>query len=196
MPSADGSEADMANLIYSSIMSLDGYVADRSGGFAWAAPDAEEHAYINELERAIGTHLLGRRMYEVLSVWDSDDPALMSEPETREYAAIWRGTDKIVFSTTLADVSTARTRLERAFDVDAVRELKRASTRDLSVGGPDLAATAIAAGLVDEWHLFVHPVVVGGGTRSMPDDVRVDLELMDERRFSSGVVHARYRTRG
>ncbi len=176
-------------LIFSAIASLDGYVADAQGSFDWAAPDAEVHAFVNDLERQVGTMLLGRRMYEVLAVWETmDDPA----PVMRDYAQIWRGADKVVYSTTLTEVFTARTRIERSFDPDAVRALKAAAQRDLSVGGPALAARAFAADLVDEVQLLLSPIVVGGGTRALPDGVRLDLELTEERRFGNGVVFLRY----
>jgi len=176
-------------LIFSALASLDGYVADAQGSFDWAAPDAEVHAFVNDLEREVGTMLLGRRMYEVLAVWETmDDPA----PVMRDYAQIWRGADKVVYSTTLTEVSTARTRIERSFDPDAVRALKAAAQRDLSVGGPALAARAFAADLVDEVQLLLSPIVVGGGTRALPDGVRLDLELTEERRFGNGVVFLRY----
>jgi dihydrofolate reductase len=173
-------------LIYAAITSLDGFVADESGDFGWAAPDAEVHAFVNDLERPIGTHLYGRRMYEVMSAWETmDDDA----PEMRDFAQIWRAADKVVYSRTLPAPVTARTRLEREFDPDAVLRMKAEAGADISIGGPELAGEALRAGLVDELHLFVTPVVVGGGTRWLPDDVRIDLELLDERRFSNGVVH-------
>jgi dihydrofolate reductase len=183
----------MAKLIYSAITSLDGYVADEAGNFDWAAPDEEVHSFVNDLERPVGTYLYGRRMYEVMAVWEdprtvADQPAFM-----QDYAEIWRAADKIVYSKALDAVSSARTRIEREFDPEAVRQLKAQAGRDLSVGGPELAAQAIEAGLVDEFQLFVAPVVVGGGKRSLPDDVRVKLELLDERRFGNGVVHLHYR---
>jgi len=181
----------MAKLIYSAITSLDGYVADEDGVFDWAAPDEEVHAYVNDLERPIGTYLYGRRMYEVMQFWaTTDDDA----PVMADYAAIWRAADKVVYSTTLTTVSTDRTRLEPAFDPDAVRALKATDARDLSIGGPHLAAEAMRAGLVDEINLFLHPIVVGGGNPALPDHLRVPLELLDERRFASGVVHLHYRT--
>ena len=183
----------MPKLIYSAITSLDGYVADRDGSFDWAAPDAEVHAFVNELERPIGTHLYGRRMYEVMAAWETmqtvDEPPVM-----KDYAEIWQAADKIVYSTTLDAVSSARTRIERNFDADAVRRLKAASGSDLSVGGSGLAAHVIGAGLVDEYHLFLAPVVVGGGTQALPDGLRLSLELLDERRFRSGFVHLHYRS--
>ena len=182
----------MARLIYSAISSLDGYVADRDGDFDWAAPDEEVHAFVNDLERGVGTHLFGRRMYEVMVAWET--MSLADQPDVmRDFAELWRAADKVVYSTTLESVSSARTRLERDFDPDAVRRMKATSERDISVGGPGLAAHAIRAGLVDELHLFLTPIVVGGGTRSLPDDVRVRLELLDERRFGNGVVHLHYR---
>ncbi len=180
----------MGKLIYSAIASLDGYVADEHGRWDWSMPDAEVHAFVNDQSRALGTHLYGRRMYEVLVAWETmDDPA----PEMRDFAEIWRSSDKVVYSSTLDTVSSARTRLERTFDPDAVRELKRTAERDLAIGGPHLAAHAFAAGLVDEVQLFLSPVIVGGGTRALPDGVRLDLELVDERRFGNGVVHLGYR---
>lgn len=183
----------MARLIYSAIASLDGYVADTEGSFDWAAPDEEVHAAANDLEQTIGTHLLGRRMYEVLVAWETMD-AGPGEPEViREFARIWRSTDKVVYSRTLASVSSARTRLEREFDPEAVRRLKSTATRDLAVGGPALAAEALRAGLVDEIHLFLCPVLVGGGTPALPDGVRLDLELLGECRFGNGVVHLHHR---
>ena len=183
----------MAKLIYSAITSLDGYVADRDGNFDWAEPDEEVHTYVNDLERQVGTYLYGRRMYEVLVAWETVDLA-DQPPFIRDYAGIWRAADKIVYSTTLQAVSSARTRIERDFDPEAVRQMKASAGRDLSVGGPHLAARAIEADLVDEFHLFLTPIVVGGGTRALPDDVPVKLELLDERRFGNGVVHLHYRT--
>jgi len=186
----------MANLIYSAIASLDGYVADEDGNFDWAAPDEEVHSFVNELERPVGTYLYGRRMYEVMVYWETADTlADQSPPPERDFAEIWQAADKIVYSKTLEQAASARTRIERAFDPEAVRRLKTSAERDLSVGGPDLAAQAIQAGLVDELHLFVTPIIVGGGNPWLPDGVRVKLELLDERRFDSGVVYLRYRTR-
>jgi dihydrofolate reductase len=176
-------------LIYSAIASLDGYTADAEGKFDWARPDAEVHAFVNDLERPIGTYLYGRRMYEVMAVWETmDDPA----PVSQDFAALWRAADKVVYSTTLAEPSSTRTRIEREFDVDAVGALKEAANRDLTIGGPELAAHALAAGLVDEVQLLLTPIVVGGGTRALPEGVRLGLELMDERRFGNGVVFLRY----
>ena len=183
----------MANLIYSAITSLDGYVADEEGNFDWAEPDQEVHSFVNDLERPVGTYLYGRRMYEVMRAWETVDTDQSAVAE--DFAEIWRAADKIVYSRTLETVSSARTRIERDFDPEAVRQLKASAGRDLSVGGPDLAAQAIKAGLVDEYHLFLTPVVVGGGKRALPDGVRLTLELLDERRFGSGVVHLHYRTR-
>jgi dihydrofolate reductase len=180
----------MAKLIYTVIMSLDGYVADEEGNFDWAEPDPEVHAFVNDLERSIGTYLFGRRLYEVMVVWET---LTDEQPIIKDYAEIWRAADKIVFSKTLETVSSERTRNERNFDPEAVREMKAAADRDISVGGPTLAAEAIRAGLVDEIHLFLAPVVVGGGTRALPDGVRLPLELLDERRFGNGTVYLRYR---
>ena len=181
----------MATLSYTAITSLDGYINDETGNFEWAAPDEEEHAFANDLERSVGTHLYGRRLYEVMSYWE--DPPADSAPVELDYAVVWQEADKVVYSTTLETVTTTRTRLEGTFDPAAVRDMKAAAVRELSIGGASLAAHAFAAGLVDEIHLLVHPVMVGGGTRALPDDVRVDLELVDQRRFGSGVVYLRYR---
>jgi dihydrofolate reductase len=184
----------MAMLIYSSIASLDGYIADEDGSFDWAEPDEEVHAFVNDLERPVGTYLMGRRMYEVMVAWENMD--LQGRPAfIRDFAEIWRAADKIVYSRTLRQVSSDRTRIERDFDPGAVAQMKVAAERDLTVGGPELAAHAIEAGLVDECHLFLAPIVVGGGKRFFSDDVRLELELMDERRFASGMVHLRYRTK-
>ena len=186
----------MAKLIYSAITSLDGYIADADGNFDWLAPDDEVHAFVNDLERPVGTYLYGRRMYDVMVAWETMHTQPELTPATRDYTQIWQAAEKVVYSATLEAVTSARTRLERSFDPDAVRELKASSERDLSVGGPALAAAAIEAGLVDELHLFVNPIVVGGGKPALPDGVRVPLELMDEHRFDSGVVYVRYGTRG
>ena len=184
----------MAKLIYLAIASLDGYIEDENGKFDWAEPDEQVHKFINDLERPVGTYLLGRRLYEVMIYWETI--ALADQPSfIQDFAQIWRAADKIVYSETLKTVSSARTRIERGFDPDAVRQLKAAAERDLSVGGPALAAHAFEAGLVDEVHLFLAPILVGGGKHSLPEGVRLELELLDERRFSNGVVHLRYRTR-
>jgi len=185
-------EARMARLIYSSIMSLDGYIADADGCFDWAAPDEEVHAFVNDLERPVGTYLYGRRMYETMRYWETADAEPGRRPVSLDFARIWRGADKIVYSSTLPAPVTARTRVERDFDPDQVRKLKEAADRDLTVGGAHLAAQAIAAGLVDEYQLFLVPHAVGGGTRSLPDHVRLNLTLAAERRFASGVVYLCY----
>jgi dihydrofolate reductase len=182
----------MAKLIYSALASLDGYVEDKQGTFDWAAPDEEVHAFVNDLERPIGTYLYGRRMYETMAFWETGDGR---SAETRDYAEIWRAADKIVYSRTLQTPSTARTRIERDFEPSAIARLKESSDRDLSVGGAELAGQAMAAGLVDECHLFLNPIVVGGGKRALPDDVRAELELLNEGGFRSGVVHLHYRLR-
>lgn len=185
----------MAKLIYSAITSLDGYVADEHGNFDWAAPDEEVHTFVNDLARPVGAYLFGRRMYEVMVAWEAPRMLADESPVVRDFAEIWQAADKIVYSKTLETVASARTRIERDFDPEAIRQMKARAGRDISVGGPDLAAQAIKAGLVDECHLFVTPVVVGGGTPSFPDHVRLQLELLDERRFGNGVVHLHYRTR-
>jgi dihydrofolate reductase len=182
----------VGKLIYSAIASLDGYVNDADGRFDWAAPDAEVHAFVNDLERPVGTYLYGRRMYETMAVWETmDEP----EPEMRDFAELWRAADKVVYSRTLDSVSTPRTRLERELEPDAVRALLASAPRDVSVGGPTLAAAALAARLVDVIQLYLNPVVVGGGTPALPDGVSLDLELLDQRRFGNGVVFLGYRVR-
>ena len=185
----------MAKLIYSAITSLDGYVADEDGNFEWAAPDEEVHTFVNDLQRPLGTYLYGRRMYEVMVYWERAHTLADQPPFMQDFAQIWRAGDKIVYSKTLDAVSSARTRIERDFDPEAVRRMKAAAGRDISVGGPDLAAQAIEAGLVDQFQLFLTPIVVGGGKQSLPDNVRLKLELLDVRRFGGGVVYLHYRTK-
>lgn len=188
----------MAELVYTVMTSLDGYVADEQGRFDWAAPDEEVHAFVNDLERPIGTYLYGRRLYETMVYWEGA-PTTPAEGDpasaVHDYAQIWQAADKIVYSTTIGAVTSRRTRLERAFDVEQVRALKAYAGRDVSIGGPHLAAEALRNGLVDEVRLLVTPVVVGGGNRALPDGVRLDLELLDERRFAGGTVYVRYATR-
>ena len=183
----------MGKLRYTAITSLDGYVADAQGSFAWAAPDEAVHTFVNDLERDVGTYLYGRRMYEVMAYWetaptDDDAPGFFSD-----YARIWQGADKIVYSTTAGEPVTARTKIEGSFDADAVRAMKEESDRDLSIGGPGLAASALRAGLVDEIRRFVVPAIVGGGTAFLPGDLRLDLELLDDHRFPNGVIYLAYR---
>ena len=185
----------MAKLIYAAIASLDGYIADTDGNFDWAAPDAEVHSFVNDLERPIGTYLYGRRMYDTMVYWETEPNSVDASPIELDFAEIWRAADKIVYSRSLETPASERTRIERAFEPDAIRHLKASAETDISIGGPELAGRAIAAGLVDQCHLFVTPVVVGGGTSWLPDDVRLDVELLDERRFDSGVVHLHYRVR-
>ena len=184
----------MAKLIYAAIASLDGYVEDEEGRSDWGMPDEEVHAFVNDLERSTGTYLYGRRMYETMVFWETahtlDEPVVFLD-----YARIWQGAEKVVYSRTLDTVSSARTRIEREFDPEAIRQMKLTAGRDITVGGPDLAAQAIKAGLVDECHLFLTPILVGGGTQALPNNVRLKLELLDERRFDNGVVHIHYRTR-
>ena len=184
----------MAKLIYAAIASLDGYVEDEEGRSDWAMPDEEVHAFVNDLERPIGTYLYGRRMYETMAFWETASTARTDEPAVFwDYAGIWRAAEKIVYSRALQTVSSARTRIEREFEPDAVRRLKLSSGADIAVGGAELAGHAIGAGLVDECHLFLCPIVVGGGKRALRDNVRAQLELLDERRFRNGVVHLHYR---
>ncbi|GHF56193.1 dihydrofolate reductase [Amycolatopsis bartoniae] len=185
----------MARLVYTGIASLDGYTVDAEGKFDWAEPDEEVHAFVNDLERPLGTYLYGRRMYDTMAVWETEPALAEHAPLMRDYAAIWQAAEKIVYSRTLTEPRTTRTRIEREFDPEAVRKLKEQSDTDLAIGGPELAAHAIRAGLVDEYHLFANPVVVGGGTSFLPSGVRLDLELVDERRFTGGVVYFCYRTR-
>jgi dihydrofolate reductase len=185
----------MAQLIYSAITSLDGYVADASGNFDWARPDEDVHAFVNDRERGVGTYLYGRKMYETMQVWETFGTR-DQHPIVQDYGAIWRAADKVVFSSTLDTVTTTRTRLERAFDPDSIRALKETAAADLSVGGPGLAAHAMRAGLVDQVHLYLNPVVVGGGNPALPDGLRLDLELADEHRFAGGVVYLAYAVRG
>ena len=184
----------VAKLIYSAIASLDGYIEDEEGKFDWAAPDDEVHAFINDLERSVGTYLFGRRMYETMVFWESPPDLEAQPPVFRDYAHIWQAADKIVYSKTLQEVASSKTRLERSFDVEAVQQLKAGARRDVTVGGPELAAQAIQAGLVDEYQLFLVPVVVGGGKPWLPDKVHAKLELVNERRFRNGTVYLRYRT--
>jgi dihydrofolate reductase len=185
----------MAKLIYSAITSLDGYVADEDGKFDWAAPDEEVHRFVNDLERPVGTYLYGRRLYETMVYWETAHTLPDQPPFIQDFAGIWQAAYKIVYSKTLEMVSSAKTRIERDFDPDAVRQMKAAADRDISVGGPDLATQAIKAGLVDEYHLFLTPIIVGGGQQSLPDNVRLELELLEERRFGNGVVHLHYRSK-
>lgn len=182
----------MAKLIYSAITSLDGYIEDKDGRFDWSAPDEEVHKFINDLTRTVRIFLLGRRMYEVMVYWETAHTQSDLLPHEHDFAQIWQAADKIVYSSTLESVASARTRIERTFDLVAVRRLKETANTDLSVAGPSLAAAAISAGLVDEFHLFMTPVLVGGGKKAFPDDVLVKLELLDERRFGNGTVYLRY----
>lgn len=182
----------MAKLIYSPMISLDGFVADEGGNFDWAEPDESVHTFINDLERPIGTYLYGRRLYEVMLAWENTEAFADQPPFIQDFAQIWQLADKIVYSKTLKTVSSKRTRIEREFDAEAVRQMKARGDRDLMVGGPNLASHAIRAGLVDEYHLFVAPIVVGGGNQWLPKGVRIKLELLDERRFGNGMVYLRY----
>lgn len=185
----------MGKLIYSVIESLDGYVADESGNFGWAEPDESVHSFINDLQRPLGTYLYGRRMYEVMAAWDTIGAVGDQPPFIEDFARVWRAADKVVYSSTLSRVSTDRTRIERGFDAVTVQRMKAESKRDMSIGGPKLAAAVIEAGLVDEYQLFVVPVIVGGGTPAFHGGIRLELELIGERRFDSGVVYLDYRSR-
>ncbi len=183
----------MARLIYSPIASLDGYVEDAEGRFDWAEPDDEVHAFVNDLERPIGTYLYGRRMYETMVFWETVGTAGDRPAVGRDFAGIWQAAEKIVFSRSLQTVSSAKTRIEREFDRGAIERLKQSSNTDIAIGGAELAGQAFVAGLVDECHLFLCPTLVGGGKRALPHGLRTHLELLDERRFRNGVVHLRYR---
>ena len=183
----------MAKLIYASNVSVDGYTEDERGAFDWAEPDNDVFACITDLMRSAGTYLYGRRLYDTMAVWETDAALAAQSDLMSDFANVWKAADKVVYSTTLAAASTANTRLERHFDPGAVHDLKAAASSDLIVGGPNLAAQAFKAGLVDECQLFIWPVVLGGRKPALPTDTRADLELLDERRFSNGVVHVRYR---
>jgi dihydrofolate reductase len=185
----------MAHLIYSAISSLDGYIEDPEGSFDWGMPDEEVHSFANNLERAAGTYLYGRRMYETMRVWETDPSLAAQSPVLREFAEMWQAADKIVYSKTLEAVSTRKTQLERNFDPEAIRQLKATAEKDITIGGPGVAAHAFRSGLIDECQLFLAPIVVGGGKPSLPNDVRLELELLEERRFGSGMVFLRYRAR-
>jgi dihydrofolate reductase len=186
----------MAKLIFAAITSLDGYVADADGNFDWSMPSEEVHRFVNNLEAGIGTYLYGRRMYEVMRYWETASTGNGEQSAEQEFAKLWQRADKIIYSRSLDEVSTASTRLEREFDAEAIRQMKADVTRDIAVSGPTLAAEALRHGLVDECHLFLSPIVVGGGTPALPDNVWLQLQLLDERRFDNGVVHLHYRVNG
>lgn len=183
----------MAKLIYTAIASLDGYIEDQTGKFDWAVPSDEAHAFINDRERPVGTYLYGRRMYETMVGWETDPSLAELSPTARDFAQIWQSADKIVYSKTLESAATGRTRIEREFDHQAIREMKDVSANDLAIGGPNLAAHAFRAGLVDECHLYLVPILVGGGKPALPSGVRIRLELVDKRRFGDGMVYLQYR---
>lgn len=185
----------MARLIYSMLSSLDGYIEDTDGNFDWAAPDEEVHGFINDLERTAGTHLYGRRMYEILTAWETDPDLAADSPITRDFAEIWQSAHKIVYSRTLQAVSTRKTQLVRDFDPEAVRQLKAIAEQDILIGGPELAGYAFQAGLIDEYQLFLVPIVLGGGKPALPENVRLEFDLLEERRFGNGMVFLRYQTR-
>ncbi|HET9905256.1 MAG TPA: dihydrofolate reductase family protein [Anaerolineales bacterium] len=185
----------MAHLIYSAIASLDGYIEDADGNFDWAMPDEEVHTFINNLERTSGTYLYGRRMYETMAVWETDPNLAADSPLTQDFAQIWQAANKIVYSRTLTAASTRNTQIERNFNPEAIRQLKKTVQHDISIGGPELAAHAFQSGLIDECHLFLTPILVGGGKRALPDNVRLELGLLEERRFDNGMVFLRYQAR-
>src|SRR5574342_513057 len=188
-------EVRMAHLIYTTNTSLDGYIEDLDGKFDWTDPSDEVFQFITNLIRAVGTHLYGRRTYENMMVWETDPNLAAESPLMRDFAEIWQAANKIVYSRTLETISTRKTQLEQTFDPEAIRQLKATGEHDILIGGPELAAHAFRAGLIDECHLFLVPIIVGGGKQALPDNVRLELELLDERRFGSGVVFLRYRTR-
>jgi dihydrofolate reductase len=185
----------MANLIYFTISSLDGYIEDIDGKFDWSEPDEEVHSFINNLVRPAGTYLYGRRMYETMIVWETDPNLAAGPPIYRDFAEIWQAADKIVYSKTLDAVSTRKTRMERVFDPEAVRQLKTTASQDILIGGSNLAAHAFRAGLIDECQLLLAPVLVGGGKSALPSNIRLDLALLEERRFHNGMVYLRYQVR-
>jgi dihydrofolate reductase len=185
----------MSQLIYSAITSLDHYIEDPQGKFDWAAPDEEVHRFINKLERTAATYLYGRRMYETMMVWETDPSLAADSSLTRDFAEMWQAADKIVYSRTLESVSTRKTRLERTFDAGVIRRLKETAGSDILIGGPELAAAAFRAGLVDECQLFLIPILVGGGKQALPNNLRLELELLEERRFGNGTVYLRYRAK-
>jgi len=185
----------MAHLIYSAISSLDGYIEDTDGNFDWAMPDEEVHRFINNLEQRADTYLYGRRMYETMMVWETDPNLATDSPLTQDFAEIWQAANKIVYSRTLMAASTRKTKIERNFDPEAIRQLKKTAGHDIVIGGPELAAHAFRSGLIDECHLYLTPIIVGGGKQSLPEVVRLELELLEERRFGNGMVFLRYRAR-
>lgn len=185
----------MANLIYVANTSLDGYTEDKDGKFDWSEPSEEYHWFINNLVRPMQTHLYGRRMYETMQVWETDPDLAAESAVMRDFAEIWQAADKIVYSRTLAAASTRKTQIERAFDPQAIRQLKKTAQQDILIGGPELAAHAFRARLIDECHLFIAPIHLGGGKSALPDNLRLELELLEERRFLNGTVYLRYRTR-
>ena len=185
----------MANLIYVANMSLDGYTEDKDGKFGWTEPSEDLFRFVTNIVRATRTHLYGRRMYETMMVWETDPKLAAVSPLMRNFAEIWQATNKIVYSRTLETISTHKTQLEQTFDPEAIRQLKAASEHDILIGGPELAAHAFRAGLIDECHLFLVPILVGGVKSALPDNVRLELELLAERRFGNGTVYLRYRTR-
>ena len=185
----------MANLIYIANTSLDGYTEDKDGKFDWTEPSEEYLSFITDLIRAMRTHLYGRRMYESMMVWETDPNLAAQTPLNLDFAEVWEAADKIVYSRTLETISTRKTQLERTFDPEAIRRLKASGEQDILIGGPELAAHAFRAGLIDECHLFVIPIIVGGGKSALPDNLRLQLELLEERRFGNGVVYLRYGTR-
>lgn len=185
----------MAHLIYSALSSLDGYIEDQDGNFDWAMPDEEVHRFINDLVRTVDTHLYGRRMYETMMVWETDPNLAADSPLTQDFAEIWQAANKIVYSKTLAAVATRKTQIERNFDPEVIQQLKKTAQRDILIGGPELAAHAFRSGLIDEYHLFLTPIIVGGGKQFLPHQVRLELELLEERRFRNGMVFLRYRVR-
>lgn len=184
----------MADLIYVANISLDGFTEDRNGKFDWTEPGEEYFRFITDIVRGMRTHLYGRRMYETMMVWETDPKLAAESPLSRDFAEVWQAADKIVYSRTLEAISTRQTQLEPNFDPEAIRQLKRASEHDILIGGPELAAHAFRAGLIDECHLFLIPILVGGGKSALPDNIRLELELLEERRFGNGTVFLRYRT--
>lgn len=185
----------MARLIYTTNVSLDSYIEDRDGKFDWTDPSDEVFQFITNLIRSDGMHLYGRRTYENMMVWETDPGLAAQSPLYHDFAQVWQAADKIVYSRTLETASTRKTKIERIFDPEAIRQLKENAGQDIHIGGAELAAHAFRAGLIDECHLFIKPIILGGGKAALPHNIRLGLELLDERRFDNGEVYVRYRTK-
>ena len=188
-------DAPMAKLVYGTNTSLDGYIEDANGDFDWSEPGEDLHRFFNDLVAGAGTFVYGRRLYETMAVWETDPSLAAQDDVLRRFAEAWQDADKLVYSRTVSEAATRRTRIERDFDAEQVRSLVAAADRDVLIGGAEIAAHALRAGIVDEYLVALHPVIVGSGKPALPDGLFLELELLDERRFSSGVVALRYRIR-